>query len=315
LKNLFWVSLALLAAACASSPEAEDLAVDFYNLGNAYFDQGDYAKAGEMYTRALNLDPSLAKGEYNWSRALIETGEYDQALAILDELLTQDPQNLILLRAKAYALYLQGEVEPAIETYQGILEIDPGDANSAYNLGIILEDQERLSEAVRWMEAYRQLGDEAKVLDKLGRLYAQLGDQPNAREIWLLMDEKGAAGYDEYFGLGDLSVQEEDWGLAVDYFEKAFPKAGDRREELAQLLFDTGVIYIREIINLEKAQEMFGRALSTGFSDGQQVASLLQDNELLLEEELLNFFKEKGYDPNSGAFLEDEPAPSSEEGA
>jgi tetratricopeptide (TPR) repeat protein len=95
LKRPFWARTLLfflvLLPACTSAPDASELARDFYNLGNAYFDQGDYVKAGEMYTRALELDPSLAQGEYNWARALIESGEYDEALALLDRLLTQDP--------------------------------------------------------------------------------------------------------------------------------------------------------------------------------------------------------------------------------
>jgi tetratricopeptide (TPR) repeat protein len=291
-----------LLPACTSAPDASELARDFYNLGNAYFDQGDYVKAGEMYTRALELDPSLAQGEYNWARALIESGEYDEALALLDRLLTQDPQNLILLRAKAYALYLQGDIEPAVSTYQQILSVDTGDSSSAYNLGIILEDEGRGEEAVRWLEVYRELGDESQVLSRLGRLYSDLENNEKAKEIWTLMDEKGSAGWDEYFGLGSLSAAEEDWGQAVEYFEKAFPKAGDRKEELAQLLFDTGVIYIREIINLEKAQGVFERAVTSGFRDGKQVAVLLRENDLLLEEELLAFFREQGYDPNTQEF-------------
>lgn len=48
-----------IAAAGLESPEL------YYNTGNAYYQQGNYAKAALFYERALKLDPSYSDAEYN----------------------------------------------------------------------------------------------------------------------------------------------------------------------------------------------------------------------------------------------------------
>jgi tetratricopeptide (TPR) repeat protein len=59
----------------------ENLAVEFYNRGNAYYDQDDYDRAIADYSQAVRLRPDFAKAFINRGLAYEEKEMFDQAVA------------------------------------------------------------------------------------------------------------------------------------------------------------------------------------------------------------------------------------------
>ena len=88
-----------LTMGCAST-RPRPIAQEWFDLGNAWLEKGDWKKAGQAYSRALALDPSFAGASYNLARALTESGDYDQALRALDALAKRDPGNIRMTRPR-----------------------------------------------------------------------------------------------------------------------------------------------------------------------------------------------------------------------
>lgn len=66
MKKLFLVSLSLLILfSCVTKRDEADIANEFYNVGNAFFDLEDYDKAEDYYLRVLDIDQDFHKARYN----------------------------------------------------------------------------------------------------------------------------------------------------------------------------------------------------------------------------------------------------------
>ncbi|CAG8485006.1 3046_t:CDS:10 [Acaulospora colombiana] len=103
-------------------------AVEFKSQGNAAFSAKEYAKAIELFTKAIELDPSNHVLYSNRSASYASLKQYDKAL--------EDANKTIELKkdwAKGYsrkgaALHGLGKREEARETYQEGLKYDPQNA-------------------------------------------------------------------------------------------------------------------------------------------------------------------------------------------
>ena len=74
-----------------------------FNLGNAYFELGDYLKAAESYKMATNADPNYAEAYYFGAECWLKLGDIDAALAEwlllskIDEDLAENLRNMLML--------------------------------------------------------------------------------------------------------------------------------------------------------------------------------------------------------------------------
>ena len=96
-------------------------------LGNDYFDIGEYPKSVEAYDKALQIDPGNAE----------------------------------VLTDKAVAYRRMGKSDESIELFQKALKIDPGQTIAMFNLGIVLRDDKKdLSGALKvWKDFFHLQGD------------------------------------------------------------------------------------------------------------------------------------------------------------
>ena len=63
------------------------------NEGNRFYTSGSYEQAAAMYTRAVNLDPSLRAVWLNLGNAFYFLGRYQESLNAYETVLTMEPQN------------------------------------------------------------------------------------------------------------------------------------------------------------------------------------------------------------------------------
>jgi len=84
------------------------------------------------------------KGDPNNSDLLIQVGniyksthQFKDAVNYYDKALQIDPKNVAIRTEMASCLYYNGDVDGAISQLQQALRVDPKDANSLFNLGVI----------------------------------------------------------------------------------------------------------------------------------------------------------------------------------
>ena len=88
--------VALLFAACVTSESAKQIASDYYNIGNAFFDLGQYEKAVTYYQDALRADPGMVKADYNLALTLVRMKRIDEAVVILKRLRPSEPEPVLV---------------------------------------------------------------------------------------------------------------------------------------------------------------------------------------------------------------------------
>jgi len=156
----------------------------YYYMGNAYEELKDIARAAESYEKYVNLKPEKP-GTAFWHLGLcrFELGQFEAAASALQEALKENPKDTLMNDRLAQAFQKSGQYEKAEEVYKylaqlspeyrlnyyrtilrmydeaglndkaieiakKIVELNPGDSDSLYNLGYMYAKQKRYNEAV-----------------------------------------------------------------------------------------------------------------------------------------------------------------------
>lgn len=131
------ISLLVFFSGCASSGKVPS-AQDYYTLGMAYFDLGKYAEAEKWLLQARRADQTFTASEYNLGRIAFELGRYDEACERFEGLLQKDPDNVMVLKAAAFARLKWGDLGKAETYYKRIVDLSPASVDSRYNYALVL---------------------------------------------------------------------------------------------------------------------------------------------------------------------------------
>ncbi|MEO8071876.1 MAG: FG-GAP-like repeat-containing protein, partial [Acidobacteriota bacterium] len=129
------------------SPANRENAYRANNVGVAYLEQFDYAKAAESFRQALKIDPKLKLANVNLAIALFNQQDMDAALQAAKnaaEIAPEYPQTSYILGLIARN---QNRAEDAVASFEKVLKIDPNDVGANVNLGQIYIQQRNYAEA------------------------------------------------------------------------------------------------------------------------------------------------------------------------
>ncbi len=189
----------LLATSCVTGVSQQELAQEYFNLGNAYFELGDFDRSYRYYRNALELTDQFPAAGYNLVRLLIERGDMDRAREYLLQLRRDDPENLLLIETEAFMYASEGKTSEAVALYRRVLDQSPGRVRAGYNLGLLKAREEswELARSVleqhrmfadddldyRWLyaEALYRSGDESAALTELERYFLRVQDDAPRR--------------------------------------------------------------------------------------------------------------------------------------
>jgi tetratricopeptide (TPR) repeat protein len=103
--KLFLLVVVLTSAltACTTTVRGSELSLEYYNLGNAYYDLADYDKSIVFFQKAISIDGENRKAYFNLALAFIAAGRAAEAQGVLEDLILQDPDNQSLMEALAFA--------------------------------------------------------------------------------------------------------------------------------------------------------------------------------------------------------------------
>jgi superkiller protein 3 len=130
---------------------------EIYNdLGFVLEREGLTDEAGEMYRKAVKLDPESASAQYNLGSWLARSGKYAEAESHLRKAVTKDP-NTRNYTGLGIVLWQQGRAGEAITSLQAAIEADPKNAAAHQKLAEVLDSQGRADEARRESELAKTL--------------------------------------------------------------------------------------------------------------------------------------------------------------
>jgi cytochrome c-type biogenesis protein CcmH/NrfG len=101
-------------------------------LGNAYYDAGQYEKAAQAYRESLELQPDNPSVETDLATSYHYLGRHDQALELFDKVLKQHPGFSQALFNKGVVLQVgKKDVSGAVAAWEELMRSDPGFAQRA----------------------------------------------------------------------------------------------------------------------------------------------------------------------------------------
>ncbi|MDX1958122.1 MAG: tetratricopeptide repeat protein [Leptospiraceae bacterium] len=191
-------------------------------LGSIYYHRDDLEAAEHHYREALAISPNESKYLYNVGLILmrkkktedaisffqkaIDSGStdpqvfrfiaeafetlrmYDNAAVALEKALRTRPDDVDSMFQLADLYYNRGNLSQAEDLYRRIIKNTPGDSNTEnalINLGIILDDMERFTEAVNAFEKVVDLNAKNdSAYYHLGIAYKHAGQPTKALEAW-----------------------------------------------------------------------------------------------------------------------------------
>ncbi len=210
------------------------------NLGDVFFDRGDYQNAKEQYYQALKIRPDFVQAHNNLGNILEREGKLEQAIAELNLALKLKPDYAEAYNNLGIVLASQGKIKEAVDSYNKALQLKPDYADPHNNLGNVFAEQGRNQEAVEqyvealnaepnYPEAHNNL---AVILVKQGKLNEAINEYSEA----LRLRPNFALAHNN-LGIALVQAGRVDEGMA--HFRKALeiqPDYVDPRKNLDSIL-------------------------------------------------------------------------------
>jgi tetratricopeptide (TPR) repeat protein len=146
----------------------------YLTLGVALANERAYGAAVEYFTAALEAEPELGLAAFNLGVSLMNLGrleEAERAFTRAEKLCKEDVETLVAV-SRAYMRL--GQTEKGLSTARGVLARDPRNAGALYVVGLGLEAEGRLAEALGYYErALQYQPGSPEIMQKIRNLRTQ----------------------------------------------------------------------------------------------------------------------------------------------
>jgi tetratricopeptide (TPR) repeat protein len=185
-------TLKKLSSMAAFAADKEALAL--FDQGNDLLSQGDYDEALRSFEAFAAKHPEIYQVRLNIGTCYLKKEEFDRAESefklVLDKVmeihgdLKKDPDASLRASTGLGEVSLRrGDFDSAQKYLAQAVDISPQDEAAAYNVGELLFSNQKIDEAIRYLELATQIKkDWAKPYLKLGYVYLNKGDFAKALE-------------------------------------------------------------------------------------------------------------------------------------
>jgi len=158
-------------------------AVRLNNLGAAYMNQQQFARALNLFRRASALNPRLVIAKTNEGIALANLQKYGAAAAILNTLVKKDPNNVHAWYALGLVYKNQANSETSLAAFEAAARLAPNDPDVFYFIGQAQSELNQNEKAVAAFQHALELNPfHASAEFGLARALQRLGEADKARE-------------------------------------------------------------------------------------------------------------------------------------
>lgn len=246
-KDSFHRAEELLLQALKLEPKNAKNALLFSNLGLVQRRLGEYDKALESYSFALNFAPLAVPILLDRAAIYMETGRTDRAYTDYCRVLDEDKQNKEALLMRAYIYMQQREYKMAKADYERLLKVNPASYNGRLGLATLEQKEGKHEDALRILNnMFAATGKDAQLSpSQYAMLYvARAGVEKDLKHMDMaLVDLEEAIRLDSsqpdiYLMRGEIYLAQKKKDLAKRDFEKAI-SLGVPQSDLRDLLKQT----------------------------------------------------------------------------
>jgi serine/threonine-protein kinase len=217
-------ALPFFLAAVALRPESPGA---YFNLGQAYRNNGRLDDAITAYREATRLKPDYAEAYFSLGIALGKKGAVDEAITAYREAIQHNPDHADAYSNLGVALREKGALDDAIAAHWKAVNLNPQDAMSHYNLGNALDDRgDREGAIAAFQRAIDRKQDYALAHNNLGYVLLRKGAVDDAIASFQRAIKHNPDYALAYLNLGDaLSVKALSVKACLDDAIAAYRKA------------------------------------------------------------------------------------------
>lgn len=181
-----------------------------------------WAEAEEHFKKAITLNPNYATAHQWYASYLAAMGRMNESVVEAKTAHDLEPFSLTIYSDYIRNLYYAGRLAEAHREALKLREMDPNFARAHYELGLVLEDEGKLDEAiVEFKQGLKQLPDNVAALTALGHAQARAGKKAEAEKVIARLQELSKQQYVSPFQTAVVYAGLDDRNLALDWLEKS----------------------------------------------------------------------------------------------
>ncbi len=233
----------------------------YINLGRVYYELKRYEDAICEYKMAIWLDSLNLRAYYYLCQLYEEQRDFENAIETCKKLIELQPHVADFHCRIAQYLYLEGQIDEAIEHYQTAVSLNPNPQWTsvvAQTLGFIFqENTDNLDAAIAsYQTAYNLNPDDIDIYLNLGNVFFEKGAYDNALIVYKKALESSPYNARIHCNLGYLYWGKGNIDEAIKEYEKAIKY--DNTYDIAYN--NLGVIYLDDLGRVQKAIDLFESA-------------------------------------------------------
>jgi len=194
------------------------------NLGVAYAEKGDFAKAMEQFNIVLKIDPNDDMANFNVARVLEERGMKDQALAGYREVLKIGIDKLMISNAYCAIgrlLAAKGDYEEALDSFAQGIKLKPNNGELHISMASTLMEMGKVEDAIGVFQTAVTLKPDAKLYNNLGLAFTSVGNAEGAMNSYKTAIWHDPNNAEAHYNYGNLLLALEKPAQAAGEYEKA----------------------------------------------------------------------------------------------
>ena len=181
-----------------------------------------WAEAEQHFKKAIALNPNYATAHQWYGSYLAALGRLDEAVIQAKTAHELEPFSLTIYSDYVRSLYYAGRLDEAKRESLKLMQMDQGYGRANYELGLILEEEGKLEEAIAEFKlALKALPDNATVLTGLGHAQAMAGKKSDAEKVINRLQELSKQQYVSPYQTAVVYAGLDERKLALDWLEKS----------------------------------------------------------------------------------------------
>lgn len=185
----------LALSSCASGQE-------LFMSGVQQEKERHYEQAAELYSRAIEKEPAMAKAYNNRALALLKLGRAEQALLDVERAIEIQPDYAAALSNRGLILEAMGKPADAFESYKRASALSPSFAEPHYNAGQLSLKRGDPGAAIGYLEKAHAISPADREISLLlGRAYNTAGVAGKAVQIFTELRQQDPADREALLGL------------------------------------------------------------------------------------------------------------------
>lgn len=181
-----------------------------------------YAEAEQHFKKAIGLNPNYATAHQWYASYLAALGRMNEAIVEAKTAHELEPFSLTIYSDYVRGLYYAGRLHDARKEALKLIEMDPNFGRGHYELGLVLEEEGKLEEAIAaFKTALKTLPDNNAALTALGHAQGLAGKRADAEKIISRLQELSKQQYVSPFQTAVVYAGLDERKLALDWLEKS----------------------------------------------------------------------------------------------